>query len=75
MGPSCAALDALPGSHGVVIGIGDSENDIPVFDVCDVAVAMGDSRFMVQGAASLVVGDLAHDGAAEALFRTRHLWQ
>ena len=27
------------------------------------------------GAASLVVGDLAHDGAAEALYRTRHLWQ
>lgn len=70
-----AALEALPGEHGVVIGIGDSENDIPVFDVCDVAVAMGNSRYSVQGAASIVVGDVNHDGVAEALRLTRHLWQ
>ena len=70
-----AALEALPGKHGLVLGLGDSENDLDMLATCDVAIAMGNAREGVQAAADLVVADVAHDGVAEALARTHLLWE
>lgn len=70
-----AALEVLPGKHGLTIGVGDSDNDLEMLDVCDLAVAMGNARESVKAAADVVVGDVAHDGVAEALFITRQLWK
>ena len=50
-----------------VMAIGDSWNDAPLLKVAGIAVAMGSAPAEIQKLADLVVGDVAHDGVAEAL--------
>lgn len=49
------------------MAIGDSWNDAPLLRTAAFAVAMGSSPPELRALADRVVGDLAHDGAAEAI--------
>jgi Cof subfamily protein (haloacid dehalogenase superfamily) len=49
------------------IAIGDSWNDAPLLRAAGFAVAMGSSPPELRAIADAVVGDLAHDGVAEAI--------
>lgn len=68
-----AALALVAGRLGVpldaVMAIGDSWNDAPLLRVAGVAVAMGSAPAELREVADAVVGDVAHDGVAEALDR------
>ena len=48
--------------------VGDSENDLSMFDVAGTAVAMGQAPPHVQARAHLVTGTFADDGCATALY-------
>ena len=48
------------------VAIGDSVNDIGMFQAADMGVAMGDSKDEVKRAADLVTDDLNHDGVLHA---------
>ena len=48
------------------VAIGDSVNDIGMFQAADMGVAMGDSKPEVKRAADLVTDDLNHDGVLHA---------
>ena len=50
-----------------VIAIGDSETDIPLFDVANTSVALGNASEMVKSKASVTVQNPAGDGVVEAL--------
>lgn len=66
-----ALLAALEARTGVpasrVYAFGDSENDVPLFEVADVAVAMGQASERVRAAADYVTDAAANDGVATAL--------
>lgn len=61
------ALRAKGEPAGPVYAFGDSANDLPVFRVADVRVAMGNATPEVRAAADYVTDDVAHDGVATAL--------
>ena len=66
-------LRALCGLLGIeasqVAAVGDSFNDIPMFQVSGLSMAMGDAPVDVRGVADLVVGGFAEDGLADAIHR------
>ncbi len=66
-----AALKFVAARMGVgmdrTIAIGDSWNDAPLLEAAGFAVAMGSSPPELRAIADTVVGDLAHDGVAEAI--------
>jgi Cof subfamily protein (haloacid dehalogenase superfamily) len=49
------------------VAIGDSWNDAPLLEAAGFAVAMGSAPPELRAIADTVVGDLAHDGVAEAI--------
>jgi Cof subfamily protein (haloacid dehalogenase superfamily) len=51
------------------LAIGDAWNDVPLLDAAGVGVAMGSGPPELLAHADHVVGDVAHDGVAEALER------
>ena len=53
--------------HNDVIAIGDSDTDIPLFDVAGVSVALGNASPRVQSHAKMTVDGIAGDGVVEAL--------
>ena len=59
--------------HGLgmedVLAIGDSYNDIPLLRAAGFAVAMGSAPPELRAEADAVVGDVEHDGVAEAIAR------
>jgi Cof subfamily protein (haloacid dehalogenase superfamily) len=67
------ALCEVAAYYGVplerVLAIGDSYNDLPLLRVAGFAVAMGSSPPEVRAEADAVVGDVEHDGVAEAIER------
>lgn len=52
-----------------VMAIGDSYNDVPLLRAAGFAVAMGSSPEELKAEADAVVGDVEHDGVAEAIER------
>ncbi len=52
-----------------VMAIGDSYNDLPLLRAAGFAVAMGSSPDELKAEADAVVGDVLHDGVAEAIER------
>jgi Cof subfamily protein (haloacid dehalogenase superfamily) len=50
-----------------VLAIGDSWNDAPLLQAAGFGVAMGSAPAELRAVAKAVVGDVAHDGVAEAL--------
>ena len=67
------ALRLVAQGHGVpmdrVMAIGDSYNDLPLLRAAGFAVAMGSSPPELTAEADAVVGDVEHDGVAEAIDR------
>ena len=67
------ALAFVARRHGVpldaTLAIGDAWNDVPLLDAAGVGVAMGSGPPELVAHADHVVGDVAHDGVAEALER------
>ena len=51
------------------IAVGDANNDIGMFRVAGLAVAMGNAESDIQALAGAVVADCDHDGCAEAIDR------
>lgn len=51
------------------LAVGDAWNDVPLLDAAAVGVAMGSGPPELLARADLVVGDVAHDGVAEAIER------
>lgn len=49
------------------VAIGDSWNDAPLLEAAGFAIAMGSAPSDLRAIADAVVGDLAHDGVAEAI--------
>jgi Cof subfamily protein (haloacid dehalogenase superfamily) len=49
------------------VAIGDSWNDAPLLQAAGFGVAMGSAPAELRASAAAVVGDLAHDGVAEAI--------
>jgi Cof subfamily protein (haloacid dehalogenase superfamily) len=68
-----AALRLVAGRLGVamenVIAIGDSYNDLPLLRAAGFSVAMGSAPDELKALADAVVGDVEHDGVAEAIER------
>jgi Cof subfamily protein (haloacid dehalogenase superfamily) len=66
-----AALRLVAARLGIemerTIAIGDSWNDAPLLKAAGFAVAMGSAPPELRRLADVVVGDLAHDGVAEAI--------
>ena len=66
-----AALRFVAGRFGVgideTLAIGDSWNDAPLLEAAGFAVAMGSAPAELRAVADAIVGDLAHDGVAEAI--------
>ncbi len=52
-----------------VLAIGDSYNDLPFLRVAGFAVAMGSAPEELKAEADAIVGDVEHDGVAEAIER------
>jgi Cof subfamily protein (haloacid dehalogenase superfamily) len=67
------ALRLVAESYGIpmdrVMAIGDSYNDLPLLRAAGFAVAMGSSPPELKAVADAVVGDVEHDGVAEAIAR------
>lgn len=68
-------LATVEGTPEHVICFGDAGNDLPIFEICDVRVAMGDAAEEAKERATYVTGDVAHDGVAEGLEALRALWE
>lgn len=68
-------LQAVRRSPQHVICFGDSPNDIPIFELCDIAVAMGNSNDRTKAAADMVTDDVEHDGVASGLMSLRPFWE
>jgi Cof subfamily protein (haloacid dehalogenase superfamily) len=62
-----AQLDGI--SLDRVLAIGDSYNDLPLLRAAGFAVAMGSAPPELKSEADAVVGDVEHDGVAEAIRR------
>ncbi len=62
-----ALLDALPFSPARVFAFGDSENDLEILRLADVAVVMGNARENVKAHADYVTDDVRDDGVVTAL--------
>lgn len=64
-------LEALEAKYGsapsMVYAFGDSENDMPLFDVADVSVAMGQASDKVKARATFIADTCGNDGVASAL--------
>jgi len=54
-------------SHEDVISIGDSETDVPLFEISQISVALGNSSEQVKSHASMIVSGKSGDGVLEAL--------
>jgi Cof subfamily protein (haloacid dehalogenase superfamily) len=65
-------IDHLGLSPAAVVAVGDSANDLPMFAVAGLAVAMGNAPAAIQQAAHLVTGTVEEDGLA-AVIRQRVL--
>lgn len=67
------ALRFVAGRLGIpmeeVVAIGDSWNDAPLLQAAGFGVAMGSAPPQLRETAAAVVGDVAHDGVAEAIER------
>jgi Cof subfamily protein (haloacid dehalogenase superfamily) len=67
------ALREIAARYGVpierVMAIGDSYNDLPLLRAAGFAVAMGSAPPELKAEADAVVGDVEHDGVAEAIER------
>jgi Cof subfamily protein (haloacid dehalogenase superfamily) len=67
------ALAFVAARYGVsleqTLAVGDAWNDVPLLDAAAVGVAMGSGPPELLARADHVVGDVAHDGVAEALER------
>jgi Cof subfamily protein (haloacid dehalogenase superfamily) len=67
------ALRIVAESYGIpmerVMAIGDSYNDLPLLRAAGFAVAMGSAPDELKAEADAVVGDVEHDGVAEAIER------
>jgi len=67
------ALQLVARTYGIpmerVLAIGDSYNDLPLLRAAGFAVAMGSAPAEVKAEADAVVGDVEHDGVAEAIER------
>jgi hypothetical protein len=67
------ALELVAEFHGIpmqrVLAIGDSYNDLPLLRAAGFSVAMGSAPPALQAEADAVVGDVEHDGVAEAIER------
>lgn len=67
------ALQVVARSAGIpmerVLAIGDSYNDLPLLRAAGFAVAMGSAPPELRAEADAVVGDVEHDGVAEAIER------
>jgi Cof subfamily protein (haloacid dehalogenase superfamily) len=67
------ALAFVAAHYGVPIAatlaVGDSWNDLPLLDAAGMGIAMGSAPPEVLARADAVVGDVAHDGVAEAIER------
>ena len=66
-GQTSGSDGASVAQHGVVIG--DGENDVAMFDLAGLSIAMGNAAPEVQQAADLVTGSNADDGFAAAVER------
>ena len=66
-----ATVEGVP-QH--VMAFGDAGNDIPVFEMCDVTVAMGNADDAAKDRATYVTADVDHDGVAEGLAALRQYW-
>lgn len=64
-----ALLSELPQKEGIVMAIGDGENDISMFEVADLSVAMGNAPPVVKAKATQVTSSCDEAGVAEALER------
>ena len=62
-----ALLDALPFSPARVFAFGDSENDLEILRLADVAVVMGNAHENVKAHAVYVTDDVRDDGVVTAL--------
>ena len=62
----CERLD-IPAEASIAVG--DADNDLPMLRACGLPVAMGNANARVKAAASAVVADCDHEGAAEAIRR------
>jgi len=67
------ALGIVAGHYGIplsrVLAIGDSYNDLPLLRAAGFGVAMGSGPDELKAEADAVVGDVEHDGVAEAIDR------
>lgn len=67
------ALSFIAQQHGVplesVMAVGDSWNDLPLLQTAGLGIAMGSGPAELLERADGVVGDVAHDGVAEAIER------
>ena len=67
------ALGFVAQRHGVsldeTLAVGDAWNDVPLLDAAAIGVAMGSGPPELLAHADHVVGDVAHDGVAEAIER------
>ena len=67
------ALDWIAQRYGATLAetlaIGDAWNDVPMIDAAGIGVAMGSGPPELLSRADAVVGDVAHDGVAEAIER------
>jgi hypothetical protein len=67
------ALRVVAAHYGVPIeatlAVGDSWNDLPLLNAAGMGIAMGSAPAELLARADAVVGDVAHDGVAEAIER------
>ena len=66
-----ALCEALGIDTSEAVAIGDSEVDVPMFEVAGLAVAMGNATPEAKAAAAMVTGTAEEDGVAEAI---RRIW-
>ncbi len=76
LSPACnkgAAVRLVAEQYGIpmerVMAIGDSYNDVPFLEAAGFAVAMGSAPLELKTLADAIVGDVQHDGVAEAIER------
>ncbi|WP_076464524.1 Cof-type HAD-IIB family hydrolase [Actinomyces mediterranea] len=59
-------LDHLGADRSVTVAFGDAPIDLPMFEACSYAVAMGNASDEVKAVADMVTADVADDGLAKA---------
>jgi hydroxymethylpyrimidine pyrophosphatase-like HAD family hydrolase len=68
-----SAIEVLLAHLGIdaadAIAVGDSWNDVEMFEVCGTAVAMGNAQPELKGLADFVTTDVLDDGVANAFRR------